>query len=73
MPPVITSLILATTVVATLAVGVASASFINSVNTGAAPKADRLPVAVAGNDATYITLETRPDDGVSVLNKIQVN
>ena len=73
MPPAITSLILATTVVATLAVGVASASFINSVNTGAAPKGDRLPVAVAESDSTYITLETRPDAGTSVLHKIQVN
>lgn len=73
MPPVITSLILATTVVATLAVGVAGASFVNSVNTGAAPKSDRLPVATADADGTYITFETRADANTSVLHKIQVN
>ena len=73
MPPVVTSLILATTVVATIAVGVASASFLNNSSLGAAPKSDRLAVADAGSDGTYITLETRPDAGTSVLHKIQVN
>jgi len=71
MPPVVTSLILATTVVATIAVGVASASFLNNSSLGAAPKSDRMSVADA--DGTYITLETRPDAGTSVLHKIQVN
>ena len=71
MPNVISSLILGTTVVATIAVGVASASFINAGQV-AAPRGDRLPVAVASADDKYVTIETR-HDGVSVLNKILVN
>jgi hypothetical protein len=73
MRPVLSSLILAVTAVATLAVGVASASFLSTSTPGVAPKGDRLPVAVADADGTYVTVETRPHDGVSVLNKIQVN
>jgi len=73
MRPVISSLILAVTAAATLAVGVASANFISNSTLGAAPKGDRLPVSVASTDSSYVTVETRPHDGVSVLNKIQVN
>jgi hypothetical protein len=73
MRPVISSLILAITAAATIAVGVASASFINTSQMGASPKGDRLPVAVASASDSYVTVETRPHDGVSVLNKIQVN
>jgi hypothetical protein len=74
MRPVISSLILAVTAVATIAVGVASANFIGTSSLGAAPKGDRLPVAVAdASGASYVTVETRPDHGVSVLNKIQIN
>ena len=69
MAPLISSAILATTVVATLAVGVAGASFLKA--TDAAPKADRLPI-VAANANSYVTVETR-NNGVSVLNRIQVN
>ena len=69
MAPLISSAILATTVVATLAVGVAGASFLKT--TDAAPKADRLPI-IAANANSYVTVETR-NNGVSVLNRIQVN
>ena len=71
MRPVISSLILAVTVVATIAVGVASANFLGA-STLAAPKGDRLPV-VAETDGRYVTVETRPASGVSVLNRIEVN
>ena len=73
MRPVISSLILAITAAATLAVGVASANFISTSISAAAPKGDRLPFAVASADSRYVTVETRPHDGVSVLNKIQLN
>jgi hypothetical protein len=72
MPPVFTSLILATTVVATLAVGVASASFIHQGDV-AAPKADRLPVTVADNHTTFVTVETRAAEGTSVVHKVELN
>ena len=68
MAPLISSAILATTVVATLAVGVASAAFLTA--NSATPKADRLPF-VAANVNNYVTVETR-HDGVSVLSRIQV-
>ena len=71
MAPLISSVILATAVVATLAVGVASASFLNTHD--AAPKADRLPMVATSNDNSYVTVETRPDSGVSVLTRVQVN
>jgi hypothetical protein len=69
MAPVISSAILGTIVVATIAVSVASASFINSHD--AAPKADRLPIALTDN--SYVTFETHHNDGVSVLTRVQVN
>lgn len=61
--------ILATALVATAAVGFAGASLYVNGNL-AAPKADRLPVVANAGD--YVTVETR-HDGVSVLNRIQVN
>ena len=64
------STILATSVAATLAVGIASAAIYADARDNAAPKADRLPtVADAGK---YVTVETR-QDGVSVLNSVRLN
>lgn len=60
--------VLATVLAATAAVGLASATMVINANEPA-PKADRLPV-VADADA-YLTIETR-QDGVSILNRIQV-
>lgn len=61
--------VLATAFAATVAVGLASASMV--MQGDAAPKADRLPVAYS--NASYATVETRNDDGVSVLNSIRVD
>jgi hypothetical protein len=61
--------ILATGIVATAAVGLASATMLANVNT-AAPKADRLAVAV--DSGRYQTVETR-SQGVSTLTRIQVD
>jgi hypothetical protein len=60
--------VLATVLAATAAVGLASATMVMQAGE-AAPKADRLPI-VADADG-YMTIETR-QDGVSVLNRIQV-
>jgi hypothetical protein len=60
--------VLTTVIAATAAVGIASANLYINAN-APAPKADRLPV-VADADA-YLTVETR-QDGVSILNRIQV-
>lgn len=68
MAPWFHTTILATVLVATAAVGIASATMVMNANEPA-PKADRLPV-VANADG-YVTIETRAD-GVSILNKIQV-
>ena len=69
MAPWFHSAVLAVTLVATVAVGVASASLFLGAGQSAA-KADRLPVvADAGG---YVTIETR-GDGVSVLKRIQIN
>jgi hypothetical protein len=62
------SAILAATVSAIAAVGIASASF--DSGEPAAVKADRLPLVAAAD--TYLTIETRRD-GVSVLNRIPVD
>jgi hypothetical protein len=72
MRPVLTSLILATTVVATLAVGVASANFIHQGDI-AAPKGDRLPVAAADHAKTVVMVETRAAEGTSVVHKVELN
>jgi hypothetical protein len=61
------STILATSLAACVAVGLASAS-IHSGMGGAAAKTDRLPVATETNTA-YRTVETRMD-GVSVLTRL---
>ena len=60
--------IIATTLAATAAVGIASASIYITGNTPA-PKADRLPVVADANG--YVTIETR-HDGVSVLKRVRV-
>jgi hypothetical protein len=62
------SAILAATVSAIAAVGIAGASF--DVAEPVAVKADRLPLVAAAD--TYLTVETRRD-GVSVLNRIPVD
>jgi hypothetical protein len=69
MAPWFHTLVLATTLVATAAVGVASASFF--LNAGeAAPKGDRLPIVA--DSSRYMTVETRVDN-VSVLNRVKVD
>lgn len=60
--------ILATSLVATLAVGIAGAAIVAGDATKAAPKADRLPLASA-SAMDFTTVETRAD-GVSVLSRI---
>jgi hypothetical protein len=61
--------VLGTIIAATAAVGIAAAAIITA-DTGVAPKGDRLPViADAGS---YVTIETR-QDGVSVLNRVELN
>lgn len=66
------SLILATSLVATVAVGIASASvFDGAMQKGVAPKGDRLPVATVATDVDYVTVETR-QPGTSVLNRLPV-
>ena len=63
------STILATTLVATVAVGVASASLFLGVDR-AAPRAARLPVIADAR--AYVTVETRQNGG-SILNRIQLD
>ena len=65
------STIIATSVAATLAVGIASAAIYSETRNDAAPKADRLPVAVA-DAGNSITIETR-QDGVSILNRVPLD
>ena len=64
--------ILATSVAATLAVGIASAGIIADHDTVAAPKGDRLPIVAMATSQDYVTVETR-HDGVSELKRIPVN
>jgi uncharacterized membrane protein len=61
--------ILATTVAATVAVGLASAAILSSGDNRSAAKADRLPVIASTN---YVTVETR-GDGVSVLKRLPID
>ena len=61
--------ILATAFAATVAVGFASASIY--MQDDAAPKADRLPVAVSDN-TNYLTVGT-PGDGITTLSKVKVD
>jgi hypothetical protein len=60
---------LATSLAATVAIGLASAAIYEGTNTPAAPKTDRLPI-VADQHSDYVTVETR-SAGVSVLNRIR--
>jgi hypothetical protein len=62
------STILATSLAATVAVGLASAA-IYKESSDTAAKSDRLPIAATTTDETYMTVETR-QDGVSVLNRV---
>ena len=69
------SSILATSLAATVAVGIASAAIYSKTGAEAAPKADRLPlVAEAGlaSPDRYVTIETRAD-GVSILSRVPVD
>jgi len=65
------STILATSLAATVAVGLASAAIYEGFDKPVAEKADRLPVTVDASDR-YVTVETRRD-GVSVLSRIPVD
>jgi hypothetical protein len=69
MAPWFHSVVLATTLIATVAVGVASASMFLGSNE-AAPKADRLPLLA--DSSRYVTVETRGDN-VSTLHKVQID
>ena len=69
MAPWFHTAVLATAFAGTVAVGLASASMLITANS-AAPKADRLPVVA--DSRGYVTVETR-GDGVSVLDRIQIN
>lgn len=67
----INSIILATIVAATVAVGVASAALYVGAGTAVSGKSDRLPLgAHAATD--YVTVEIRKDGGSS-LNKISLS
>jgi hypothetical protein len=59
--------VLATGLVATAAVGLASAAMVNNISDAVATKADRLAAAVNAN--RYQTVETRSADG-SVLARV---
>ena len=59
--------VLATALVATAAVGLASAAMVSNINDAVATKADRLTAAVNGN--RYQTVEIRSADG-SVLARV---
>lgn len=65
------STILATSIAATVAVGIASAAIIAERSWDVAIKTDKLPVA-AESTAAYLTVETR-QDGVSVLNRVPMH
>jgi hypothetical protein len=69
MAPWFHSTVLATTLLATVAVGVASASLFLD-GTQSAPKGDRLPIVADAQG--YVTIETR-GDGVSILKRIQID
>jgi len=69
MSPWLHSVIIATVVAGTVAVGVASAALTLGDN-NAAEKADRLPVVA--DAANYVTVEQR-STGVSTLERIRVN
>ena len=67
------STILATSLAATLAVGLASAAVVIDHEPAVAAKSDRLPVvATLAPAGDYVTVETRRD-GVSELARVPVN
>lgn len=67
------STILATSLAATLAVGLAGAAIVTEQQPVVAAKADRLPIAATpASDTAYVTVETR-HDGVSDLQRIPLN
>jgi hypothetical protein len=70
MTPWIHSAVLATSLAATAAIGIASAAIYVDQPAQPVAKADRLPVMAEAN-GTYLTIETRKD-GVSVLSRVQV-
>jgi len=63
------SLILATSAVATIAVGVAGAGVLNDMRAPAAKKADRLTVMADLGGSPEITIEQR-GQGVSILTRV---
>jgi hypothetical protein len=65
------STILATSLAATVAVGLASAAIYADTAAEVAAKADRLPVAGTTTETTYLIFETR-NDGTSVMTRIPV-
>jgi hypothetical protein len=65
------SAVLATSLVATAAIGLASAAIYTGVASTPAAKADRLPLVADSSDA-YYTIETRKD-GVSVLSRVRLS
>jgi len=65
------SIILATVVAATVAVGVASAALYVGAGNTVSGKADRLPL-FAGSASAYVIFETR-EDGGSSLNKVPLS
>lgn len=65
------STILAVSLAASVAVGLASASVYKDAGSEAAAKTDRLPV-IAEADTTFMTVETRAD-GMSVLSRLPVS
>jgi hypothetical protein len=64
------STILATSLAATVAVGLASAAIYQDASVNLAEKGDRLAVSAEAETA-YVTIETRKA-GVSVLNRVPV-
>jgi hypothetical protein len=64
------SAILATSLAAVAAVGIASAAIYADARVETAQKADRLPVVA--DAGAYVTVETR-QDGVSILSRIPIN
>jgi hypothetical protein len=65
------SIVLATVVAATVAVGVASAALYVGADSQVSGKADRLPL-FAGFASAYVTFETS-EDGGSLLNKVPLS
>jgi hypothetical protein len=65
------STIIATGLLATVAVGIAGAAVYNRFDGPVAARADRLPVPTVAAGKTFVTFETR-GDGVSVLNRVPV-